>query len=284
MPRAQSSIEYITTYAWAIVIIVVVVAALYSVGVFNLGNIAAKAQPGACQVYRPYGPGTIQLLSLQGVCTNGAPKFVAYFNGGSGISAASLSTLQNNNGPFTISVWMSPTAQGLSAYETAVSDEVYSTNGFRFGNEGGSLAFWTAQSGGTINIYTAASGANKWYNLIVVYANQKATLYVNGANVVSGTGTYIGTSTPIPFNIGTGGGTNFYGSIADVQVYNTSLNANQVSVLYQEGIGGDPTILQNLVAWWPLNGDFNDYSGNNNNGAGSSITFSSAWATYYNNP
>jgi len=31
-------------------------------------------------------------------------------------------------------------------------------------------------------------------------------------------------------------------------------------------LGGAPVRLQNLVAWWPLNGDAKDYSGNNNNG------------------
>jgi hypothetical protein len=58
----------------------------------------------------------------------------------------------------------------------------------------------------------------------------------------------------------------FNGSIANVQVYNASLSASQIQQLYQEGIGGAPINLQNLVAWWPLNGNANDYSGNGNNG------------------
>ncbi|MCW6160073.1 MAG: hypothetical protein LVQ95_03240 [Candidatus Micrarchaeales archaeon] len=33
--RAQSAIEYLTTYGWAILIIIVVVAALYRLGIFN---------------------------------------------------------------------------------------------------------------------------------------------------------------------------------------------------------------------------------------------------------
>ena len=58
----------------------------------------------------------------------------------------------------------------------------------------------------------------------------------------------------------------FSGSIANVQIYNTSLSANEVQALYLEGIGGAPIDLQNLVGWWPLNGNANDYSGNGNNG------------------
>jgi len=55
------------------------------------------------------------------------------------------------------------------------------------------------------------------------------------------------------------------GSIANVQIYNTSLSASQIQQLYQEGIEGLP-YTANLVAWWPLNGNANDYSGNGNNG------------------
>ncbi|MGC9010605.1 MAG: hypothetical protein ACP5JN_00435 [Candidatus Micrarchaeia archaeon] len=39
----------------------------------------------------------------------------------------------------------------------------------------------------------------------------------------------------------------------------------------QEGIGGAPIDLQHLVAWWPLNGNANDYSGNGNNGVPSNV-------------
>jgi hypothetical protein len=56
------------------------------------------------------------------------------------------------------------------------------------------------------------------------------------------------------------------GSIANVQIYNTALTPQEIQYLYQQGLGGAPVRLQNLVAWWPLNGDAKDYSGNNNHG------------------
>jgi hypothetical protein len=65
--------------------------------------------------------------------------------------------------------------------------------------------------------------------------------------------------------------------LANVQVYNTSLDASQVLALYQEGIGGAPVNPQYVVGWWPLNGDAIDYSGNNNNGAPTAITFVSQY-------
>ncbi|MEM3781909.1 MAG: hypothetical protein QXT43_03045, partial [Candidatus Micrarchaeaceae archaeon] len=47
------------------------------------------------------------------------------------------------------------------------------------------------------------------------------------------------------------------------------------------GIGGAPINLQNLVGWWPLNGNANDYSGNGNNGVPSNVVFVSNWYSGY---
>jgi hypothetical protein len=59
----------------------------------------------------------------------------------------------------------------------------------------------------------------------------------------------------------------FYnGSIANVQIYNAVLSAQQIDLLYSEGMGGAPLPNAGLVGWWPLDGNANDYSGNNNNG------------------
>jgi len=80
------------------------------------------------------------------------------------------------------------------------------------------------------------------------------------------------------------GGFYLNGSIANVQIYNTSLSASEIQALYQEGIGGAPIDLQNLVAWWPLNGNANDYSGNSNNGQINNVNFVSNWWSGYTPP
>ena len=69
--------------------------------------------------------------------------------------------------------------------------------------------------------------------------------------------------------------------VSNFQVYNTSLDASSITTLYQEGIGGAPVSPQYLVGWWPLNGDTNDYSGNNNNGQVTNLAFSSQWQGGY---
>ena len=71
------------------------------------------------------------------------------------------------------------------------------------------------------------------------------------------------------------------GSLANFQLYNTSLDANQVQALYKEGIGGVPIQLQGLVGWWPLNGNANDYSGNLNNGMPTNIIYTNQWLSRY---
>ena len=68
-------------------------------------------------------------------------------------------------------------------------------------------------------------------------------------------------------------------------MYNVSLSAEEIRALYLEGIGGAPIDLQNLVGWWPLNGNANDYSGNMNNGQiDGNVAFNSSWASGYTAP
>ena len=80
------------------------------------------------------------------------------------------------------------------------------------------------------------------------------------------------------------GGGFMYGNIANVQVYDTALSANEIQALYLEGIGGAPIDLQHLVAWWPLNGNANDYSGYNQNLVPANVMYTSNWQSGYATP
>jgi len=75
--KAQSAMEYLMTYGWAILIIAVVLAALFQLGVFNPMTFAPKAPPGSCQVFRPNGPGTTSFINLEGVCSGELPQYTA---------------------------------------------------------------------------------------------------------------------------------------------------------------------------------------------------------------
>ncbi|MDE1823137.1 MAG: hypothetical protein KGH69_05215 [Candidatus Micrarchaeota archaeon] len=97
-PRLQSAMEYLMTYGWAILAIAIVMVSLYSLGIFNLGNLAPTATPGSCQVIR-----TSAQTSLAGQCGNLIPKYVGKFNGaGSYIHASNFQMPEN---AFSFSVW-----------------------------------------------------------------------------------------------------------------------------------------------------------------------------------
>jgi hypothetical protein len=109
-----------------------------------------------------------------------------------------------------------------------------------------------------------------------------ASIYINGAlHGQTGISGFVQTARSNGY-IGTYQGTSsatyvFNGIIANMQVYNTSLDVNQIQTLYQEGIGGAPVSPQNIVGWWPLNGDTKDYSGNNNNGVPTAVTYTAQY-------
>ena len=74
--------------------------------------------------------------------------------------------------------------------------------------------------------------------------------------------------------------------MANLQIYDTSLSSAEILAPYQEGIDGAPIRPQNIVGWWPLNGNAQDYSGNNNNNGqiGSGVTFTSLCTSGYTAP
>ena len=101
------------------------------------------------------------------------------------------------------------------------------------------------------------------------YLDGRLTATVSGSNALPPSpALYIGSDS--------GYATRFFnGSVSDVQVYNTPLSSVQIQQLYQEGIGGAPISNAVLVGWWPLNGNANDYSGNNYNGTPTNMIYSS---------
>lgn len=72
MKKAQAAMEYLMTYGWAILIIIVVVGALYGMGVFTIGG-GVPCSP--CFSYFAYVDHTTDTL----VITNG-PREITYSN------------------------------------------------------------------------------------------------------------------------------------------------------------------------------------------------------------
>jgi len=127
---------------------------------------------------------------------------------------------------------------------------------------------------------------NSWSNIVMTLSYNGASLsysgYINGVYKNSGTGSRSipGGSYLMYYPLGPSdstncgdGGASFNGQMANYQFYNTSLGHSQISKIYQNGVEGLPVDGQNLVMWWPLNGNANDYSGNGNNGVGTNVEF-----------
>ena len=283
--------EYLMTYGWTILIIAIALAALSTIGIFNSNYFAPKAQPGSCKVYRPNGAGSTAGISLEGVCGGELPQYAAQFNGqNSYIGVGNPSALQLQY--FTAVAW--------------VNMPINSGNGFAFSHAPIGSSGWGMEVGAGfvgfdnawVTTVTTASIPNdgNWHQVGIFRAsNSTAGIIIDGKIV--GTTTYSSTFGFGNFYIGDRGGPSgtlgnppgnfpapFNGTMANLQVYNTVLAANSVQNLYQEGIGGAPINILNLVAWWPLNGNATDYSGNGNNGVPANIVFTGSWTNRYTAP
>ena len=298
--KAQSAMEYLMTYGWAILIIAVVLGALFELGVFNPMTFAPKAPPGACQVFRPNGPGTTSFINLEGICTGEIPEYVAQFNGYNSLIPVSLSpTIPLSS--VTISGWfyVSGFTSGYGQPEWFTNAALFSMVGLQaypntYPSETGATSssityFLHNATGATYGCAIYGNPLNRWYFVTEVVSGTVGTLYVNG--LFSCSFSFInpaGTETNL--TIGgfsssyNGAGDSMDGSLANIQIYNTSLSANDIQALYLEGVGGAPINLQHLVGWWPLNGNANDYSGNDNNGQASNVIYVSNWYSSYTPP
>ena len=307
--KAQSAMEYLMTYGWAILIIAVVLGALFQLGVFNANNFAPKAPPGSCQVFRPNGPGTTSFINLEGVCSGELPQYVAYIpnTSESWVYVPSSPTMNTawNGGSHTITAWFDEvTLLNSSTCRSLVQETTGCLSGMYVGSSSNTqytvyAEQWYSSGGACTN----AGAVDAFYhgipyNRFVLLAD--VFHYVPGqtgnylAMCVNGNCTNVTWTSPTPsdyalygygFEIGSYWCCNPRlegGYLANVQLYNTSLSAKELQALYQEGIGGAPIDLQNLVGWWPLNGNANDYSGNGNNGQinGNAIFVSNWWSGY----
>jgi len=279
--------EYLMTYGWAILIIAVVLGALFQLGVFNSSSFSPRAPPGACQVVRPSGPGTVANINLLGVCTGQLPQYTAKFNGQTSYINVGVAYPFGANS-ITYVAWVNP-----GNYMTSPSWEGTGIVGWQsvspttllFRASGGQdkvcMDLRDPVTGlGGISSDSAAS-YNQWHMVAGTYQSGAFMAYLDGTATSQAT-----TKTPGPGTgsvligmAGWGAPNNFYfnGMIANVQIYNASLSANDLQALYFEGIGGAPIKLRNLMGWWPLNGNANDYSGNNNNGVPTAVTFTSQY-------
>jgi len=273
--KSQAAMEYLMTYGWAILIIALSLVVLYSLGIMNPKNFIPRAPPGSCFVFRPNGPGTTDFVSLQGTCGY-LPMYVASFNGVNSYVRTAQSSFPTGGNPVTYIAWVY-----LNDYRSYGNVIV----GFRWADDTGILL-----SNGYLSFRLLSSTDNqfhycqhpnrlalkKWYFVAGEYNNGNIYLYLNNVNSSCLNTGWTPRGSPYKYIII--GATDiayycFNGSISNAQMYSAILTPQEIQYLYQQGLGGGPVRLQNLVGWWPLNGDAKDYSGNNNHGTIYNVTF-----------
>ena len=103
-----------------------------------------------------------------------------------------------------------------------------------------------------------------WYFITATYNNSSVNIYINATldtSTLIGNG-YLDQSTVKPdLTIGTEENTHFWkGKIDDIRIYNRVLNSVQIDALYHEG--GWTGTTQELIAYYPFNGNADDESRN----------------------
>jgi hypothetical protein len=267
--KSQAAMEYLMTYGWAILIIALTLAVLYSLGIMNPKNFLPRAPPGSCFVFRPNGPGTTDFISLQGTCGY-LPMYVGSFNGVNAYIHITNGALVSPNKNFSVAMWALLNSNALTGVWRTLWREGGGTTRHLGITPSGYLGFQIQTSDGVWHnaVETVIFPKSSWQFIVATFSTTTGMkLYRNGVltasdpnnvNNINGAGVDIGAtpSNNIWWN----------GTIGNVQIYLTTLTPQEIQYLYQQGLGGGPVRLQNLVGWWPLNGDAKDYSGNNLHG------------------
>ena len=246
-------IEFLISYAWMFVVIAVMAFFLFQIASLYSQPSQPRAAPGNCQVSRPDGPYTTQLISLEGTCNGFPPQYVSSLS--QSANGYIEIPLQSPANQLTVSFWIDPTDTGLSPQNIVFAEG--------------------ARRGSYFDIY--------WSNNVppLPVQWQFITLVINTSNPTNSFSLYVnntlvqtfpaGSATINGINIGgtqpAAGLNGFNGQISNLQLYTVPFSYAEREQLYLEGLGGPPTQLQTLLAWWPLNGDTIDYSGNDRNAA-----------------
>ena len=121
------------------------------------------------------------------------------------------------------------------------------------------------------NVYTSANVVpGAWYNFIMSLQKSGSTVaynaFLNGTLIASNSlsPASITAVTSLLFGSNVLGTYLFSGKVSNIQLYNVTFSQQQALQMYQNGLAGQPLITTsnaNLLGWWPLNGNPNDYTG-----------------------
>ena len=164
---------------------------------------------------------------------------------------------------FTCEAWVK-----LESYAVGIIVSRYNgTNGWRFWvNSDGTLIVDIQNTGRRGTTYQSLP-LNRWVHVAATMdaSGGAATMYIDGVSVpraMSGASNSLTQAGNLELGSQNGGATNFDGKISDVRVWSAIRTATQIRDNMNQQLVGNET---NLVAYFKLNGDFNDSTSNANN-------------------
>jgi hypothetical protein len=208
--------------------------------------------------------------------------------------AHDASQLCYTTGGFTISAWVNIAGDGEVVGGTS-SGRILDKSQLSFAIRGANKNFYLSVNGGETKGQSTDNTAlpyGVWKHVLVYYlpADTKAYFYINGVfDRALGAGTPVSNSGVIRIgNAASSTDQTFDGSIADVRIYNKTLNSTEITALYNSHtIDGqvitkvsEPNI-DGLVGHWNFDdAKTNDQSGNNNHGTNYGATFTDVLLEY----
>lgn len=214
--------------------------------------------------------------SLSGDCSDVFPEYVANFKTAPSYNPSPpqvKAPYMGGTDNFTVSMWAYrfPILNGCSnldsGYFSYVGVQVHFTSC-------DDLAFHSNLGYSFFNSVHPVQKEWQFFTIVYNYISGNVSVYINGTLAESNNVGQITFSNSQGLQIGLAIDTNsFNGTISNVQLYNSSLNSSEIDTLWKRGIGGTPVALSHLVGWYPLDGNGNDYSGNNNNANAINVTF-----------
>lgn len=145
---------------------------------------------------------------------------------------------------FTIAFWIRPDSitSTVSTNNIILGREVYLVSGYRVGIANRTnIAFWTTQSGGTLNMTAPnAVSVGKYSHVAFTYKSGVMTIYVNGKQAAKANGTLVvptGSTFGLQINGGIGGTFGANATYDNIRYYSVSLMANDIERLYAESAG-----------------------------------------------
>ncbi len=168
----------------------------------------------------------------------------------SGITLANTTSLDFIGGAFTLSAWVK--YSNITGVPVVIvgKHNCGTPTGYFLGVENNIFRFWMASGGNWSTVQTSeAYNDNKWHHVVGTFDGTNQRLYVdgimkNGTSLVYNTPA-TGASILIGDKTGACAGGIFNGSIDEVKIYDSPLNAKQVLALYLENRGSGNALLFN---------------------------------------